>query len=343
MQDGIAESVDDSSVRADDNSIGKRQGSGFQEMVQMAFTSQAQKEATGVYTDYVQQYADFLRAVEDGLPLSSIIIDDLVDKIIELIAGHKDDTVQYILYGKQGASNEAENALNASIIALLIGQELNFADYRIHQLGTSTLLRDCGMFRIPRHIREKTGKFGDEELELIQSHPLHSYTIITKELGLSTNIGIPAMQHQERWDGHGYPKKLRGSEISLHARIISLADTFEAMISKRSYRTAMIGHTAMRSILHDNSRRFDPEILKVFIRTLGIYPIGSIVQLSDASIGRVMQHKPDAPLRPLIKIMIDEEGTAHYYDDGALINLEETKKLFIVKAVDPTILPCQTE
>ncbi|WP_169730449.1 HD-GYP domain-containing protein [Salinispira pacifica] len=308
---------------------------GFQGMIQMAFTSPSQKEVTKYYSRYTQKYAEFMNDIEARTPPDSIDIKDLIDKIMELLHEHKEDVIQYILYGKQGESNSAENAVNATILSILIGQEMNLVSHKIHQLAASALLRDCGMLRIPDEIRNKKGKLSSDELQQIRTHPVHSYRIITKEIGFSEDVGIPAMQHQERWDGHGYPKNLKGNAISLHARIISVADAFEAMVSERPHRNAMIGYTAMRTILSDNGRRFDPDILKIFIRTLGIYPIGSIVLLNNSCIGRVVKHKPDAPLRPRIKVMIDEEGTTHFQDDGEIIDLAESTKIFIAKAVDP--------
>jgi hypothetical protein len=100
----------------------------------------------------------------------------------------------------------------------------------------------------------------------------------------------------------------------------------------------MIGYTAMRTILSDNSRRFDPEILKIFIKSLGIYPIGSIILLNNSSIGRVIETHSEAPLRPKIRVLIDDQGKEYTGDAGVIIELLEEKKLFIVRAVDPKTL-----
>ena len=109
---------------------------------------------------------------------------------------------------------------------------------------------------------------------------------------------------------------------------------FEAMISKRPYRNSMIGYHAMRQLLNDNSRRFDSNVLKVFIKTMGIYPIGSIVLLNDASIGRVTGVHQDAPLRPRRRIIIDKNGDK-VSGKGPEIDLLQVKNLFIAKAINP--------
>lgn len=310
-------------------------GGGLQRMIQKAFSSPSQKEVTKLYARYSQAIREFFADIDQRNPPDNREIQDLIEKIIQLIEDHQEDVIQYILYGKHGESDEAENALNATILSILIGHHCNLVPHKVHQLAASALLRDCGMLRVSKSIREKKGKLEADELQQIKTHPVHSFRIITREIGFGEDVGIPAMQHQERWDGKGYPKNLKGNEISLHARIISVADAFEAMVSDRPHRRAMTGNLAMKAILSDNGRRFDPEILKIVIRTLGIYPIGSIVQLSNAAIGRVVQHHPDAPVKPQIKVMIDEKGKAFVNDDGPIVDLTSVSGVFIAKAVDP--------
>jgi HD-GYP domain-containing protein (c-di-GMP phosphodiesterase class II) len=209
------------------------------------------------------------------------------------------------------------------------------AKHRLIHLATAALLHDVGMLRLPEEILNKKGQLTQEEAQTVRTHPVHSYKIITRELRYPEEIGRAALQHQERWDGQGYPKMLSGENIILFARIIAVVDSFEAMVSKRPYRNSMIGYTAMRNILSDNGRRFDPQVLKVFIRTMGIYPVGSVVLLNDSSIGRVVEVNHSAPLKPKVKIMIDSQGREYRDDQGTVIDLVEEKKLFIAKAVDP--------
>ena len=130
------------------------------------------------------------------------------------------------------------------------------------------------------------------ELHLMRKHPVLAYRIIHNELGYPEEVALVALQHHERWDGRGYPKSLVGDEISPFARIVSVADAFQAMVSDRPYRSPLTGYTAMRSILSENGKRFDPEILKAFIRTVGIYPLGSLVVLDNGAVGVVVAHQP---------------------------------------------------
>ena len=126
---------------------------------------------------------------------------------------------------------------------------------------------------------------------------------------------------------------MKGEDISLFARIVTVADAYEAMVGERPYRNSMIGYTAMKNVLSDNGRHFDPQVLKAFLESMGIFPIGSIVQLNNSSIGRVSENHADAPLRPKIELLIDEFGTQ--IEGSEMVDLLSKKNLFIVKAIDP--------
>jgi HD-GYP domain-containing protein (c-di-GMP phosphodiesterase class II) len=155
-----------------------------------------------------------------------------------------------------------------------------------------------------------------------------------KELNYSDEVGNVVLQHHERWDGNGYPHQIAGDGIDMGARIVSVADSFEAMVSHKPYRNSMVGYQAMKNLLADNSRRFDPDVLKAFILTMGIYPIGSIVRLNDDTVARVTEVRPFAPLRPKIQVLIDEHKKVFRNEEGAFIDLLLEKKRYITKAMD---------
>jgi HD-GYP domain-containing protein (c-di-GMP phosphodiesterase class II) len=194
------------------------------------------------------------------------------------------------------------------------------------------------MLRVPEEIRDNMGKLSDAELARIQNHPMYSYKIICNELLYPEETGYIALQHHERWDGDGYPRRLQGEHIDQGARIVSIADAFEAMVSEKPYREPMAGYKAVKNLLSDNARRFDPEALKAFIQVLGIYPIGSIVLLNTGAIALVTEVRPDAPMRPLVRIMVDEKGKLFPEETGETLDLAVEKSLFIARAVDPAEL-----
>lgn len=287
------------------------------------------------YTDLITKLGSLFQNISEGLSVESRSIDGIAGRLLQAVREHRDQIVGYILGGEVTSNLLAKSSVNTAILSTLIAMELRIPNHKILQITTGALLHDIGMLKLPKDIVEKKGGLSETELSRIQAHPLYAYKMICKELLYPEDVGIIALQHHERWDGEGYPRRLAGEAIDLGARIVSVADAFEAMVCEKPYRNSMIGYQAMKNLLSDNARRFDPEVLKAFIKTMGIYPIGSIVLLNTGAIARVIEGHSDAPLRPKIRILVDEFGNAFNNDDGEIINLLQEKSMFIARAIDP--------
>ncbi len=268
-------------------------------------------------------------------------IDRIVNQIYSGVKDKKNEIVQLILTSEQKKDDEAANDVNCAVIAIIIGVNMKMVGHKVLSLATAALLHDVGMFRIPEKILTKTEDLTPAELAAIHTHPVHSYTIIAKELKYPEEIAQNALYHHERWDGKGYPKGLNGEAIPLAARIVSVADAYIAMINERPYREQMIGYDAIKNIISDNFKRFDPNVVKGFLRGMGIYPIGSVVLLSDSTIGRVVSTHGDAPLRPKVEILINAKGQKN--QEKSVIDLLERGDLFVVRAVDPRTITADNE
>jgi HD-GYP domain-containing protein (c-di-GMP phosphodiesterase class II) len=268
-------------------------------------------------------------------------IDRIVNQIYTGVKDKKNEIVQLILTTERKMEDDAANDVNCAVIAIIIGLNLKMVGHKVLSLATAALLHDVGMFRIPEKILTKKEGLTPAELAAIHTHPVHSYTIIAKELKYSEEIAQIAFYHHERWDGKGYPKGLTGEAIPLAARIVSVADAYIAMINERPYREQMIGYDAIKNIISDNFKRFDPNVVKGFLRGMGIYPIGSVVLLNDSTVGRVVSSHSDAPLRPKVEILISERGQKT--QEKTTIDLLERGDLFIVRAVDPRTITADNE
>ncbi|MEW6564305.1 MAG: HD-GYP domain-containing protein [Spirochaetota bacterium] len=287
------------------------------------------------YTDLINKLGSLFQNIADGLSVESRSIDGIAERLLQAVREHGDQIVGYILGGEVTTYPLAKSSVNTAILSTLIAMELKMPNHKILQVTTGALLHDIGMLKLPKDIVEKKGGLSETELARIQAHPLYAYKMICKELLYPEEVGVIALQHHERWNGEGYPRRLAGEAIDLGARIVSVADAFEAMVCEKPYRNSMIGYQAMKNLLSDNARRFDPKVLKAFIKTMGIYPIGSIVLLNVGAIARVIEGHSEAPLRPKIRILVDEFGNAFNNDDGEIINLLQEKSMFIARAIDP--------
>jgi len=294
------------------------------------------KDNLDAYLRIIDEYEHIAAGVASGEELDRAKVDVTVNLVLDKVKTARNEMIQLILMGGRIERKIAAGVINVTILASIMGSVLKFTSHRLIQLATAALLHDTGMVKVPKAILGKKERLSPEEMNQIRTHPIHSYRVITKDLKYPEEIGVIALQHHERWDGQGYPRKLRGEDINLAARILAVADAYVSMINNRPHRNSMIGYSAMKNLLNDNGRHFDPKILKVFLESMGIYPIGSIVQLNNSAIGRVVQTHPEAPLRPAVELMIDEYGNK--LGEREVVDLLLKKSLFIVKAVDPKSL-----
>ena len=296
---------------------------------------QENDETYRTYLELIEKIEKVCDDIASGATVEARAIDNISGQLMQGIREHRNSFIGYILGGEISGHAMAKNLVNTAILSVLIAIEMKLSSHKIMQIVTGALLHDVGMLRVPKEIVEKKGGLSESELQRIQSHSSYAYKIVNKELLYPEDVGIIVLQHHERWDGEGYPRRIAGANIDLGARIVSVADAFEAMVSKKPYRNSMMGYQAMKNLLSDNLRRFDPDVIKAFIQTMGIYPIGSIILLNNGAMARVIEVQPTAPLRPTIKILINEFGKKFKQDDGEEIDLLVEKSLFIAKAVDP--------
>jgi HD-GYP domain-containing protein (c-di-GMP phosphodiesterase class II) len=285
-----------------------------------------------VYMDLVKRLNFLFSNIAAGNTVDSKSVDNLVARLFQIFRNERNSIENFIRGADIGGLGMAKSSVNAAIFSIFIAQELKLPTPKIIQITVAALFHDVGMLRLPRELTGKRGVLSAAETREMQNHPTYTYQILTKEIHCSEEAGRIAQQHHEHWNGQGYPGGIAGNDIDLGARILSVADAFEAMVSKKPYRNSMVGYEAMKNLLSDNQSRFDPAVLKAFVRIMGIHPIGSIVLLSDGSIGRVTEVRSEAPLRPKILILQDKEKNKQ--ESGEILDLLAEKSIFITRALN---------
>jgi HD-GYP domain-containing protein (c-di-GMP phosphodiesterase class II) len=258
-------------------------------------------------------------------------LEAILKDIISLVEENRN--IFIFLYGlDEGKNYLVVHSVNVTFYTILMGLSLKYPPEKVKELGIASLLIDAGMLKIPVYILHKQSTLTDQEYNTVKTHPIHGYKLL-KQLGeVPENIAIVCLQHHEQYDGRGYPRGLKGHQIDEYARIAAIADSYEALISNRSYRKKQFFYFAMRNLLSSGVNKFDPVILKVFLSCMSVYPIGSMVQLNDNSVGLVVGSIPQKPLRPIIKMVFDKGGKR--VAKTLIKNLLEDSSLFITKALD---------
>lgn len=159
---------------------------------------------------------------------------------------------------------ERQHSLNVSRLSRQLGEALKLNDTELKELETAAMFHDIGKISIPDDILYKTEALTDKEFEIMKTHTTIGYDILSAADEYS-DLAIYASSHHERWDGLGYPKGVKGTQIPLFSRIISIADSFEAMTANRPYRTKMSIEYAVSEIKKGSGTQFDPDLVKLFI------------------------------------------------------------------------------
>ncbi|HNW35265.1 MAG TPA: HD-GYP domain-containing protein [Candidatus Ozemobacteraceae bacterium] len=198
--------------------------------------------------------------------------------------------------------------VNVATLSLVIGQAMGISRNDLHSLGVGALLHDIGKLKITKDILNKVGPLNQNELGLIRQHPRIGYEMLhsSKEIGEWSKLIV--LQHHEKFQGGGYPDGLKGNEISVMARIVAIADVYDALTTARPFRPAMSPYFSTKILLSNTENQFDPAILAVFLRRMSIYPPGSLVRLNTGAIAAVIHSNPGAILRPIVRMMKDPQG-----------------------------------
>ena len=227
--------------------------------------------------------------------------------------------------------------VNVAIFAIEIGAGLLYSREQLIKLGVAGLLHDVGMWKIPREIIEKNVPLDDKEFDMLKRHPEYGFEILSflgEEYAWLTEI---VLQEHERENGQGYPRGLKGEEINENAKIIGMADVYEASSHFRSYKKHLIPHYAIKELLNIQRGTFSPHIIKALIGRLSIFPLYSYVRLNSGYVGRVIEVNKDYPLRPTVEILFDTQKKKMHKTQT--IKLADTPILYITGAVDEEDLP----
>jgi HD-GYP domain-containing protein (c-di-GMP phosphodiesterase class II)/type II secretory pathway predicted ATPase ExeA len=235
----------------------------------------------------------------------------------------------------------ARHLINVAIISLKIGKGLGYKNKDLIRLVQVGLLHDVGMIKIPRSIIEKPTYLTDDEFNEIKKHPIYSYQLIKNQGKQYEWIAEIAYQEQERENGKGYPRGLKGNEIHEYARIIGVADIFEAYSNNRAWRKNLIYYDALQEVIRLRDESLPAYIIKSLINEFSIFPLNSYVKLNNGEIGKVINIDKKNLMRPIVQILYDTKGNS--LNEFKNIALSKIPCLFITKALNEEELPGSRE
>ena len=232
------------------------------------------------------------------------------------------------------------HSVNVAIYALAIGNRLGFSKNTLKELGLTALLHDIGKSKIPKKILNKPGPLDKEEWEVMKGHPLEGVEIVLnlRQMGeIYPKMVFGIFEHHQKDNFMGYPELLLKTERNFFGQIIQIADVYDALVTPRVYKKAFSPEEALSIMLKDKGTQFDIILLKIFIGLVGIYPVGSLVQLNTQELGVICKSNPRCVDRPSVLLLDSDKAR---YPKKEMIDLTETDsqgqyKRSIVKTLDP--------
>lgn len=224
----------------------------------------------------------------------------LVDDISSSIARHPNALISL---ARLKSIDDYTYMHSVAVCALMIalGNQLGLSPAMIRRVGMAGLLHDIGKMAIPGAVLNKPGRLSSDELQLVRTHPLEGEKTLLSASQMCEMVVDVCLHHHEKVDGTGYPHQLVGDQISLVARMAAVCDVYDAVTSDRSYNQGWDPAVAIQQMSTWDGH-FDDEVFRAFLKSVGIYPVGSIVQLKSGSIGVVIEQHPDSLLTPKIKV-----------------------------------------
>ena len=218
-----------------------------------------------------------------------------------------------------------QHSVNVAVLSLVLGISLNLSKNELLDLCMGALLHDIGKVFVPDGIITKEGSLSPDEYKLIKEHPKNGYNYLSNQYCIKSSSKVVVLQHHERVDGLGYPAGLEGSKINKLAKIVAIADVYDALTSDRCYRRALCASDALEYIMANAGSIFDFEMATVFSRVIVPFPSGTIVKLSNGDVGIVQETFPNYPLRPTVKILNASDKSS----EGNIIKLIDELSLVI--------------
>lgn len=238
----------------------------------------------------------------DVMPVRNSVC-KMIDELMDV-----SDTMVNLQDLKSNDQYTFSHSVNVCVLSLITGISMKYDEKRLRELGIGAMLHDVGKTKIPNEILNKPGTLTAEEFEIIKKHTSYGYGLLKKSKELSTYASYIALTHHERYDGEGYPLGLRGDEIHEFARIVSIADVYDAITSDRVYKKRVNINDAVEYLIGMGDHQFDYNIVRNFIEHITIYPPGTCVLLNDGEKAIVVDVNKRYPNRPIIRILLDSEG-----------------------------------
>jgi HD-GYP domain-containing protein (c-di-GMP phosphodiesterase class II) len=287
------------------------------ELEPVDFKQQAQK--ANILRDKAREYIQqtFKKIYENGtvnINKAKDVVSELVSSVLE-----NKDAMIWLTHLRDRDEYTAVHSLNVCIYSISFGRFLGLSKQETNTLGLGALLHDVGNLKVPENLLNKPGKLTKDEFTLVKAHAFLGYELLKQDSGMPPEALDIVLNHHERIGGHGYPNAKRDNEISHFARIVAIIDVYDALTTDRPYKDGLNSRTALDKLYNQAPSNFAQDLIESFIKFMGIYPIGSIVELSTGHTAVVIANNAKNQLKPIVGLVLNRKHEP--YETIRLLNL----------------------
>jgi len=263
-------------------------------------------EAQTALEDASHQVATIMEDVQEGKNLDIKAVRAVVEPILDSIIRNSEAYMWLSMIQKKSAYTYSHSVDNCAL-AIAFGRHMGLPKKDLRTLSIGLLMMDIGNVHVPQEILNKKGQLTDAEYMVVKKHVGHSVEILKSTKDMNEDVVNIAMTHHERFDGSGYPNALQGTHIPVYGRMAAIIDCYDAMTSQRPFSAAKSPYSALQNIYNWRGSLFQPELVEQFLQCMGVYPTGSIVEMTNGEVGIVLSQNVTQRMRPIIMLVLDEE------------------------------------
>lgn len=292
-------------------------------------------EARKAHDRAERMIAEVFERINGGKKIDLTNVHDAIDPMIDSIF-RNDDAMSWLARMKRKNDYVYDHSLSSSVWAMVLGKHLGFDPEEIQVLGMGAMFMDVGKTAIPTELLIKNGPLDEAERELMRTHVSQSVAIVSKIDGVDPRVLQMVRLHHERYNGSGYPDGLAGADIPMFARIAGLVDTYDAMTATRPYAKPQSTFDAMRQLNKLSGVEFAEELIEQFVQAIGVFPVGSLVELNTGEVGIVIAQNRVRRLRPKVMVVLDSSKQPLHID--RIVDLRDAAsddKLWIERGLAP--------
>jgi cyclic di-GMP phosphodiesterase len=290
-----------------------------------------------VHSEAATTVQSLFEGTKTGAPLNSAVAQAVVHHLMETVLSQP-EALAGLIHMRQFETNLYAHVINVCIFALMLGAMQDLDKTALACLGVGALLHDVGQVHLPRNLIRKSSLYTAQEQRLMQTHPHLGVTMLSRTPHMPENACRIVAEHHERLDGSGYPQGLAGAALSPLSQIVAIADVYETMLGTRQGRPPLLPAQAIKELYQQGrAQQLNLHLVEKMIRCLGIYPVGSLIELNTGERGIVLAVNHRKALHPVVHILWDQ--THQYYAIPMTVDLAAPDAVTPIRTIRDVLDP----